>query len=130
MKHIFALFVLLLPPALLPAVTPDQDPVLLKGRLAVAEAQRTKEMRNLTETRMKHIRTDKNLKRMHDNIMIMHRNLALALDTKKDVREINDRLLQLDEEIKALQKKIDTLNKTEKTEWRKSSSTARRSPPR
>ena len=88
MKHIFALFVLLLPPALLPAVTPDQDPVLLKGRLAVAEAQRTKEMRNLTETRMKHIRTDKNLKRMHDNIMIMHRNLALALDTKKDVREI------------------------------------------
>lgn len=51
MKHIFALFVLLLPPALLPAVTPDQDPVLLKGRLAVAEAQRTKEMRNLTETR-------------------------------------------------------------------------------
>ena len=44
----------------------------------------------------------------------MHRNLALALDTKKDVREINDRLLQLDEEIKALQKKIDTLNKTEK----------------
>ena len=114
MKHIFALFVLLLPPALLPAVTPDQDPVLLKGRLAVAEAERTKEMRNLTETRMKHIRTDKNLKRMHDNIMIMHRNLALALDTKKDVREINDRLLQLDEEIKALQKKIDTLNKTEK----------------
>ena len=71
-------------------------------------------MQNLTETRMKHIRTDKNLKRMHDNIMIMHRNHALALDTKKDVREINDSLLQLDEEIKALQKKIDTLNKTEK----------------
>ena len=52
---------------------------------------------------------------MHDNIMTLHRNLALALDSKKDVREINDRLIRLDSEIRAVQKQLNEM-KTNKPE--------------
>ena len=38
---------------------------------------------------------------MHDNIMVLHRNLALALDSKKDVRDLNDKLIRLDSEIRS-----------------------------
>lgn len=112
MKHFLFVFPLFLLPLLVPAADPkpEQDPVLLRTKLAILEADRTKSMENLTETRMKYIRADKNLKRMHDNIMTLHRNLALALDSKKDVREINDRLIKLDSEINAVQKQLNEVS--------------------
>ena len=104
MKHLFlfAAFSALFPLFLHAAdPNPEQDPVLLKAKLAILEADRAKTMNELTDLRMKHIRSDKNLKRMHDNIMVLHRNLALALDSKKDVRDLNDKLLRLDSEIRS-----------------------------
>lgn len=116
MRHFFFfLLPLFLFPLLMNAAGPENDPVLLRAKLAILEADRSKSMTALTDTRMKHIRSDKNLKRMHDNIMTLHRNLALALDSKKDVREINDRLIRLDSEIRAVQKQLNEM-KTNKPE--------------
>ena len=99
MRHFFFfLLPLFLFPLLMNAAGPEDDPVLLRAKLAILEADRSKSMTALTDTRMKHIRSDKNLKRMHDNIMVLHRNLALALDSKKDVRDLNDKLIRLDSE--------------------------------
>ncbi len=111
MRHFFffALFSALTP-LFLHAADPDpeKDPVLLKAKLAILEADRAKSMDHLTELRMKHIRADKNLKRMHDNIMTLHRNLALALDSKKDIRDLNDKLIRLDSEIRAVRESLNT----------------------
>lgn len=110
MRHFFFfLLPLFLFPLQMLTAGPENDPVLLRAKLAILEANRSKSMTELTDTRMKHIRSDKNLKRMHDNIMTLHRNLALALDSKKDVREINDRLIRLDSEIRAVQKQLNEI---------------------
>ncbi len=116
MKHYLFAFTLLLPLFLSAELKPEQDPVLLRAKLDILNADRSKSMKKLTEVRMKHIRSDRNLKRMHDNIMTLHRNLAIALDSKKDVRELNNKLITLDSEIADVQKKLDELNnkKTEK----------------
>ena len=63
MKHLFliAVFSALFPLFLHAAdPNPEQDPVLLKAKLAILEADRAKTMNELTDLRMKHIRSDKN----------------------------------------------------------------------
>lgn len=90
-------------PLSLPA---QEDAGVLKARRAILEAEREASLKKMSDLRMKYIRTDRNLKRTHDRIMELHRNLALALDAKPDIREMNDKILKLESEISALEGRI------------------------
>lgn len=86
----------------------QEDAGVLKAKLAILEAERDASMKKMSDMRMKHIRADRNLKRMHDRIMELHRNLALALDAKPEIREMNDKIIKLDSEIESVDKKLKT----------------------
>ncbi len=102
-------------PLSLPA---QEDAGVLKARRAILEAEREASLKKMSDLRMKHIRTDRNLKRIHDKIMELHRNLALALDARPDIREMNDKILRLESEIELLDSKLNT-GKTKPAEKQK-----------
>ncbi len=90
------------------SLSAQEDAGVLKARRAIVEAEREASLKKMSELRMKHIRMDRNLKRTHDRIMELHRNLALALDAKPDIREMNDKILKLESELKTLDAKLNT----------------------
>jgi hypothetical protein len=49
-------------------------------------------LKEMLELRIKLIRKDPNLKKLHDKIMELHRELALNLDGKKEMRDIAEKL--------------------------------------
>lgn len=52
-------------------------------------------LKEMLELRIKLIQKDPNLKKLHDKIMELHRELALNLDGQKEMREIAEKLKQV-----------------------------------
>ena len=101
---------------LFPLSLPAQEEVgVLKARREILEAEREASLQKMSDLRMKYIRTDRNLKRTHDRIMELHRNLALSLDAKPEIRKMNDRILQLNSELESLNARLNAAN-TNKTD--------------
>ena len=88
------------------SLTAQEEVGVLKARRAILEAEREASLKKMSELRMKYIRTDRTLKRLHDRIMELHRNLAMALDAKPDVREMNEKILKLESEMESLDGKL------------------------
>lgn len=57
------------------------------------------------EKRMELIKKDPKLKRLHDQITALHRELAIELDSKRDMMVLNSDLKSIDSRIDSLPKK-------------------------
>lgn len=82
------------------------DPAVVKAKInKLAEDQKTtaKAMHNL---RIKLIKTDPELKKLHDSIMAMHRELALKMSANKDMRKLIIKFEDNEKEIENLKKSI------------------------
>jgi len=88
-----------------PAYTLDpwgfQDPAKFKGLMKDREDLQLK----MQATRVKLINSDPDLQKLHKQIMALHKELAIQLDSKKDMRKLNDKLRELDTEIEKLPRK-------------------------
>ncbi len=68
-------------------------------KLAELRRQRAETAGKLEEKRMAYIRTDRDLARLHKEIMNKHREMAIRLDAKPDVRALNTQMIELDARI-------------------------------
>lgn len=105
--HLFPCLLIASIPCFLSA---QEDPLLLKTRLDLLEAKRELTLKEMARMRQDLIRKDPALRKIHEKIIQEHRKLALFLDSKKEIHEINDKLIKLDTEIteiKARKEKIE-----------------------
>jgi len=105
MKILFCLCI----PAVL-AVSPlaaQEDAGVLKAKLSILEAERDATFKNMAKVREELIKKDPTLRRMHEKILNEHRKLALLLDSKKEIHEMNNKLLKLDSEIGSVKAKLE-----------------------
>ncbi len=109
-----AAFPLLLPAAPETAAGPqpqlnrkELDPALFADREAAETLlkERRELILKMHRTRMELIRKDPKLKRIHAQITALYRELALELDSKREMTLLNDDLRSLDAKIDSLQKK-------------------------
>ena len=78
-----------------------QDPAKFKSLIKEREDLQTK-MYNL---RLKLIKDDPDLQKLHEQIMALHKELAIQLDSKKDMRKLTDRLRDIDSSLDKLPRK-------------------------
>ncbi|MDD5596685.1 MAG: hypothetical protein PHV82_01990 [Victivallaceae bacterium] len=65
-------------------------------------------LREMLELRIKLIQKDPSLKKLHAKIMELHRELALSLDSKKEMREIADKLKKVRTSLAEISQQKDT----------------------
>jgi uncharacterized Fe-S cluster-containing radical SAM superfamily protein len=56
------------------------------------------------DLRVKLIKTDPALKKLHEKIMEMHKELALQLDSKKEMRELAKKLRKVQKSLEEIKK--------------------------
>ena len=78
-----------------------QDPAKFKSLLKEREDIQLK-MHNV---RVKLINEDPDLAKLHKQIMALHKELAIQLDSKKDMRKLSDKLRELDADFDKLPRK-------------------------
>ena len=78
-----------------------QDPAKFKSLIKEREELQLK----MHSMRVKLISEDPDLAKLHKQIMALHKELAIQLDSKKDMRKLSDKLRELDAELDKLPKK-------------------------
>lgn len=78
-----------------------QDPAKFKSLLKEREELQLK----MHALRVKLISDDPDLAKLHKQIMALHKELAIQLDSKRDMRKLSDKLRDLDSELDKLPKK-------------------------
>lgn len=78
-----------------------QDPAKFKALLKEREDLQLK----MHAMRVKLISDDPELAKLHKQIMALHKELAIQLDSKRDMRKLSDKLRELDAEFDKLPRK-------------------------
>ncbi len=78
-----------------------QDPAKFKSLIKEREELQLK----MHALRVKLITEDPDLAKLHKQIMALHKELAIQLDSKKDMRKLSDKLRDLDAEMDKLPRK-------------------------
>ncbi|MFA6714315.1 MAG: hypothetical protein WC082_08355 [Victivallales bacterium] len=70
----------------------DDEQTDLERKEKNLQKQEKQLLREMLKLRIKLIQKDPNLKKLHAKIMELHRELTLALDSKKEMRDVADKL--------------------------------------
>lgn len=89
----------------------EEDISLLKAKIDLLEGKRLLSLKEMAKLRQDLIRKDPSLRKIHERIISEHRKLALLLDSKKEIHDMNAKLLAMDAEIQTL---MDRMAKAEK----------------
>jgi len=72
-------------------------------KLKDLKTQRTELQLKMHEMRLELIEKDDELKKLHDKVMALHREMALLLDKKREMKPMVEKAKDLDAEIKKLE---------------------------
>lgn len=86
--------------------TAAQSAVKYSDPQAAAELEARKKVlvENIRKKRLELLRTDPKLRRMHDQLLKQTRAIAIELDSKKEMRSLNDAAKEIDAKLEKLRK--------------------------
>ncbi len=82
------------------------DPAVVKAKIVKLAKDQKTTAKAMHKLRIKLIKTNPELKKLHESIMAMHRELALKMAANKDMRKLIIRFEDNEKEIETLKKSI------------------------
>lgn len=79
-----------------------KEEINVEKRLAELQAERTQTQKTLIQHRRKAIRADKYAAKLAREILTLNQQLSEYLDTKQDIKKLNQDLAKIDRQIKEL----------------------------